>query len=98
MIQLKVVVFPEPFGPMRPKISPFSTLKLTLVYRHQTAEGFCETLVIQGVPLLLFASFQLVSRIRNTFLLIFFQSPYHTPFARNRITKITSRPKTRACP
>ena len=29
LMQLKMVVFPEPFGPMSPKISPFSTLKLT---------------------------------------------------------------------
>jgi hypothetical protein len=38
---LNVVVFPEPLGPIRPKISPFSTSKV-IVDRRQAAEFLYE--------------------------------------------------------
>ena len=36
---LSSVVLPEPFGPMRPMISPSATVKLDTVQRPQAAKG-----------------------------------------------------------
>src|SRR5512136_690365 len=39
-MQLKIVVLPEPFGPMRPKISPFSTWKVTSFTARSPPKAF----------------------------------------------------------
>ena len=37
-MQLKVVLLPEPLGPMRPRISPFGNVEGDIAYRRETAE------------------------------------------------------------
>src|SRR5512139_2379073 len=40
LMQLKMVVLPDPFGPMRPKISPFSTWKVTSFTARSPPKAF----------------------------------------------------------